>query len=112
MRVTLEAIISLFKKPFTRRYPKEKLKVFSRFRGRIKFYPERCIGCKLCEKYCPVGAVNFHKKGNIDFDMGLCVYCGLCQDVCPTKPKSIDLTNEFEYADKNKKKANNFIISD
>ncbi|MFH1474145.1 MAG: 4Fe-4S dicluster domain-containing protein [Candidatus Aenigmatarchaeota archaeon] len=109
MGITTEAIKNLFKKPFTRRYPKEKLKPYKRFRGRIKYYPKRCIGCRLCEKYCPVGAVKFHKKGKIDFDLGICVTCGMCQDVCPTQPKSIEMTNEFEFSNKDKKKLKNVV---
>ena len=109
MRILIEALASLFKKPFTRKYPKEKLKPFPRFRGRINYYPKRCIGCRLCEKYCPVKAIKFHKKGDIDFDLGICVNCGMCQDVCPTKPKSIIISNEFEFSNKNKKKLKNLI---
>lgn len=109
MSVLAEALINLFKKPFTRKYPKEKLKPFKRFRGRINYYPDRCIGCRLCERYCPVGAVKFYKKGKIDFDLGLCITCGMCQDVCPTKPKTIILSNDFEFSNKNKKKLMNAI---
>ena len=109
MGITIEAIMNLFKKPFTRRYPKEKIKPYKRFRGRINYYPKRCIGCKLCERYCPVGAIKFHKKGKIDFDLGICITCGMCQDVCPTHPKSIEITNEFEFSDKDKKKLKNVV---
>ena len=111
MSILKEAIVNLFKRPFTRKYPKEKLKPFDRFRGRIDYYPKRCIGCRLCEKYCPVGAVKFYKKGKIDFDLGLCITCGMCHDVCPTKPKSIILSNDFEFSDKNKSKLKNTIKS-
>lgn len=110
MSITLEALKHIFTRPFTRRYPKEKYEPFPRFRGRIHFYSKRCIGCKLCEKYCPVKAVKFHKKGKIDFDMDLCIYCGLCHDVCPTKPNSIIFSTEFEYSDKDKKKVQKNIL--
>lgn len=103
MRVFFEVLANLFRRPFTFRYPKKVLRPFHRFRGRISFYPEKCIGCKLCERYCPVKAVKFNKKGDINFDLGLCIYCGLCQDVCPTSPKSIILVEDFEFAGKEKK---------
>lgn len=110
MRILGEALASLLKRPFTRRYPKVKLEPFPRFAGRIHFYEKRCIGCKLCEFYCPVKAVEFYKKGKIDFDMNLCIYCGLCRDVCPTKPKSIELSTDFEYSDSDIKKVRKNII--
>lgn len=43
-----------------------------------------CIGCKMCEKVCPTGAVkvsdNFAK-----IDYSLCINCGECADKCPKK---------------------------
>ncbi|MBR5513649.1 MAG: RnfABCDGE type electron transport complex subunit B [Ruminococcus sp.] len=43
-----------------------------------------CIGCKICEKKCPVGAVkvvNLHAE--IDYDK--CTSCGECKAACPVK---------------------------
>ena len=43
-----------------------------------------CIGCKMCEKKCPNGAVtvkDFHAV--IDYDK--CTSCGECAAVCPVK---------------------------
>lgn len=43
-----------------------------------------CIGCKICEKKCPNGAIkveNFHAI--IDYDK--CTSCGLCKSACPVK---------------------------
>lgn len=43
-----------------------------------------CIGCKICEKKCPNGAIkveNFHASINYD----LCTNCGECMVSCPVK---------------------------
>ena len=43
-----------------------------------------CIGCKLCEKSCPVSAV---KVDNFlaTIDKELCISCGQCAEKCPRK---------------------------
>ena len=43
-----------------------------------------CIGCKICEKKCPNGAItvsDFH--ASIDYDK--CTNCGACMTACPAK---------------------------
>lgn len=43
-----------------------------------------CIGCKICEKKCPNGAIkveNLH--ASIDYDK--CTGCGECKSACPVK---------------------------
>ncbi len=43
-----------------------------------------CIGCKICEKKCPNGAIkveNFHAV----IDYGKCTSCGICKSACPVK---------------------------
>ncbi len=103
-----QVLRSVFKKPATTHYPFTKAVMPDKFRGKIKFYPERCIGCKLCMRDCPSGAIEIRKtadgKFECDIDLGKCIYCAQCVDSC--MKKALEATREFELAalDRNKLK--------
>jgi formate hydrogenlyase subunit 6/NADH:ubiquinone oxidoreductase subunit I len=63
-------------------------------------HTENCIGCKMCVRNCPSGAIQIEKVGEKAFeariDLGRCVYCGQCAFVCPKQ--TIELTKDFELA--------------
>lgn len=43
-----------------------------------------CIGCKMCEKNCPYGAISVVDNiASIDFEK--CNGCGICAEKCPSK---------------------------
>jgi NADH-quinone oxidoreductase subunit F len=53
----------------------------------ISFYidPDKCKGCGLCKKSCPVDAVFAREKKLFCIDETKCIKCGGCYAVCPSK---------------------------
>jgi NADH-quinone oxidoreductase subunit I len=106
-----------FTRPVTVQYPKERVKLYPRFRGRheLRRYEEgpnrgleRCIGCALCAAYCPTQCIYVQAGENRDgvqrspgeryaevYEINLlrCMFCGYCEEACPTG--AIVLRREF-----------------
>ena len=49
---------------------------------RIQVSPDNCVGCGLCAKNCPVGAVSGEKKEKHVIDTSKCIKCGTCIEKC------------------------------
>lgn len=123
MGVKSEVLGNIARRPFTKKYPKEKVEPFPRFRGKIVFDVNKCTGCGLCGMFCPTDAIKLRKKTKtmkvrniihrqvIHFiksaDSTKCMRCGLCVDVCPVD--CIWFDTDFELADKNKE---NFVFEE
>jgi len=101
-----EVLRSIFKKPATNLYPAQKLVMPEKFRGKLKFDPAKCIGCKMCMRDCPTGAITINKVGEKKFeaviDLGKCIYCAQCVDSC--LKKALEATREVELAQQDIKK--------
>ncbi len=99
-KMIIQVLESLFKKAATTKYPFVKTEMPDRFRGKLKFYPERCIGCKICMRDCPSNAITIRKIGEKKFeaeiDLAKCIYCAQCVDSCPKQ--ALEATKEFELA--------------
>ena len=44
--------------------------------------PEKCRGCSLCARKCPVGAISGELREVFVIDMGKCIKCGNCAASC------------------------------
>ena len=105
-KMIIQVLQSLFKKPATSHYPFVKHPMPKNFRGKLRFHPEKCIGCKICMRDCPSGAITIRPVGEKKFeaviDLDKCIYCAQCVDSCPRK--ALEATSEFELAQLDHKK--------
>jgi len=121
-RVLYEVLENLFAKKATSNYPFEKAVVDSRFRGRVAFESDKCIGCKMCVRACPSKAIEIilsadqpapapvvegaapvpaKKKFDCIMSLDRCIYCAQCVDICPKK--ALISTQDFELASTDRK---------
>jgi formate hydrogenlyase subunit 6/NADH:ubiquinone oxidoreductase subunit I len=118
-----QVFAQMFKKPFTNRFPakytpssttqfledvkKGKTTMIppidtpKGFRGKIQYDKEKCIGCQLCIKVCPSGAIEFKpEEKKIKIYLARCTFCSQCNDICPVN--CLSMSNEFLLADTDK----------
>lgn len=54
------------------------------------YLKERCTGCLICVKHCPVSALRYEgKKKGVICDYNKCIRCFVCHEVCPEKAVTV-----------------------
>lgn len=92
-----DAFWSLFKKPATVQYLTkhgEGVPVTERYRGKMVYDRDACIGCLLCIRTCPSGAITVTDERKVMFRVDRCIFCGQCMETCPKD--AIGFTSDFE----------------
>jgi formate hydrogenlyase subunit 6/NADH:ubiquinone oxidoreductase subunit I len=84
-----DVFTSLFKRPFTERYPYTVKPAPDNLRGKLLWEESKCDGCKLCVRDCPADAIQVEvldraaKKFAYHYHMDRCIYCAQCVKSCP-----------------------------
>ena len=79
---------SLFVRPATRRYPRERAATPERLRGALRWDPARCTGCSMCVRDCPASALELitldkaSKRFVLRYHLDRCTFCGQCVRTC------------------------------
>lgn len=86
MKLLVNIVKNLFRRPATRRYPFDKRASFELSRGHVEIEIEKCIFCGLCSRKCPADALLVEKPQKAwTIDPYKCVLCAACIEACPKK---------------------------
>jgi formate hydrogenlyase subunit 6/NADH:ubiquinone oxidoreductase subunit I len=93
-----DVFASLFKRPFTERYPYTVRPAPPRLRGKLLWEESLCKGCMLCVRDCPAKAIEIEvvdraaKKYAFHYRMDRCIYCAQCVASCKENALSMSST--------------------
>jgi NAD(P)H-quinone oxidoreductase subunit I len=72
-----------------------------KFRGKISYDRDGCIGCGLCVRICPANAIELIKETKrIRIWVDQCIFCSQCTDICPKG--GLRMTEEYLLADEDR----------
>ena len=63
---------------------------------------DKCVGCSLCAKKCPVQAISGKVKEKFNIDPTKCIRCGFCATVC--RLNAIDAVKQNVFDEKGNRK--------
>ena len=99
-RMAGEVLRHATQKTNTVNYPTVKVEMPPAYRGKLRFHAWLCVGCKLCQKDCPAGALTIEtvgeKRFQAVFQFDRCIYCAQCVDSC--NKDALESTAEYELA--------------
>ncbi len=92
-----QVIRTLFRRSGTTRFPYEPSEFHAAYRGQVHANPKNCVGCGLCVRDCPAGALSLEKRSRQSFTLKhyaeRCAYCAQCEYSC--KFNAIYLGNSY-----------------
>lgn len=97
------AMKHLFKESATTQYIASRNKDDKYLRGKLMYDKDTCIGCRMCSRDCPSGAISVVNIGTKEekvfeatLDLSRCIFCCQCVDSCPKN--CLSFTPETELA--------------
>jgi len=99
MNMERELIRHVIRRPVTVLYPYEPTRPAPGLRGRPQIDMTKCIGCGICSRGCPAGAMQMEGRkaeATLRIHLDRCLFCGECERSCPQG--AIELTADYELA--------------